>query len=121
MAERRHFLFRARRCAGHVHVAVWAGTAVEKTTGGRPNLGELRMTEADWIEMQSMLLTGHQGQLTIENAIRPGACNCGHGPGYHDGRRGPARTAGDPDQIDPPVGRCHFDGCRCLAYITEGT
>lgn len=115
MAERRHFLFRARRCAGHVHVAVWAGTAVEKTTGGRPNLGELRMTEADWIELQSMLLTGHRGQLTIENPPprRTPICECGHGGGYHTG----------PTGDDPPVEgeRCYHAGCNCLAYTHTTT
>ena len=72
MTGPRHFLVRARHDGPHVRVSFWAGTAIEKTTGGRPNLGELCMSPDDWAELRRMLIHGGtaRANLTIEDATR---------------------------------------------------
>lgn len=68
----RHFLVRARTDEGgqHVRVTMWAGTIQQRTTGGRPNLGELCMTPDDWAAFRGLLTSGHANNLTIEDTTR---------------------------------------------------
>jgi hypothetical protein len=68
MGAPRHFVVRARADGPHVRVSWWAGTALQKTAGGRPNLGELCMTPEDWFCLKVQLVDGGAEYVTIEDA-----------------------------------------------------
>jgi hypothetical protein len=53
-----YFLFRGERLGGHVHVHVWAGTALQRDNQARPKLGTLTMDPDDWRAFQTLVDEG---------------------------------------------------------------
>jgi hypothetical protein len=54
----RHFLLRANRLGGHVHVRFYVGDAQQAANHARANIGTLIMDNEDWLAFQTMLDEG---------------------------------------------------------------
>lgn len=74
MAERLHFLFRWEQLGGHIHVNVFAGTALQARNECRPNLGRLVMDTEDWRQFQQLVGVdfGERPHVEFKENVRGG-------------------------------------------------
>lgn len=53
-----HWLIRAKRLGGHVHVGIWCGTPAQAASKSRPKLGDLTMDLDQWQDFRDMATYG---------------------------------------------------------------